>query len=382
MKRQRMYLTLLSALIIAAFGISLASCGGGDDGAPPPPPPVTYSQADLTGTWHFNKLDAGSNAGWQRGTIAVSSTGAMTFPSFESSGGGTATGLAVTIHSATGIVSLTGLPEFHGAMSTNKKIIVATIKDADAPSMLIMQKATPGVTFTSADLANKSFTYHHVKDGAENDWEYGFGTTNGSGVVTLNTIYRPDPVTGLPTGGTLPSPVEMGTLSIDSSGIVTLGSNLSMRGVMSSDKKSMVITETGGDVGTESYTLTIVQITGQTFSQADLTGAWNLSMLAASDSGPGWLYGTASVNASGAATFPAWAQIDGGMPPTDVEITLYTDGILLEPVSNRSTHGAMSFGKDFAVLTATMDPPSGGYALVFMVRGTQAIVQDAAAILI
>jgi hypothetical protein len=132
-----------------------------------------FSQADLTGTWdiiHSKTSSQAPGGGWFRVVGRFDGNGHLfvddntTFQStnpedFVPNGD---SGILWTIDSA-GVITQTGDPgtsAFHGTMASNKHLIIATLSQGptDKAIQVLRKRGIPGVTYGSADLANKTFT--------------------------------------------------------------------------------------------------------------------------------------------------------------------------------------------------------------------------------
>lgn len=95
----------------------------------------TFSQSDLTGTWNFHLLTSGDSPqaqfiGWAYGTGNIDSSGNATGGSITRSNGDSSTGGADILSiTSSGVVTGTVDPSFHGVMSQDKSMMVATMND-------------------------------------------------------------------------------------------------------------------------------------------------------------------------------------------------------------------------------------------------------------
>jgi hypothetical protein len=350
--------SLMSVAVLLML-IAVCACSGHKDNGPAPP----FSQADLTGTWYVNilqtsaTLSGSSEPGWIRGTATVSSSGTISIPIMETNlgTGPGPTNVVWTIDPWTGIISESsgtypsGNPDFHGKLAANKQLIVgtATNQNATAPTMQlrVMQKLVSGVTYTTSDLTNKNFMMHQLASGINSDWGYASGSTNGSAIVTIPTLTT--------STGTISGGGSIGTMSIHpGTGLVTMDTNTWFQGMMSPDKTYFVATETDR-TNSDIYRLTIVQITGQTFSTSDMAGSWHVHGLIGGI--PAWIYQSVSIDSLGIATITSQLTSMGTSTNLPSPATLTIDsGGNVTLISDPTFHGTLSSGKDMLVSTQTI----------------------------
>ena len=317
--------------------------------------PMAFSQADLNGTWRVNMLIAGSNSGWLRATGTADGTGMLTVSSFLDSSGNTAPAagtLQWTINSS-GVVTESGTngsADAHMTMTSNKNFIAGTGSDGNS-QLRIIQKVVPGTVYSNADVFNKTFVYHSLRVGGQNEWRHGVGTTDNAGAINISSDTRPS-------GTTMPG--AQGTISVDSNGVVTMSSDPSFSGFLSDDKKTVVGTLT--DNGR--YMLIIFQLTGQTYSAgAAPVGTTAMHMLSVGAApAPMWNHATLTTASGGVMTFSNWVSNNSG---STSPITPYTASIdasgTVSLLEDTSFHGQMSHDGKFVVGTQTSN--SGVYSL-------------------
>jgi len=330
---------------IPYYFVVTAVNAGGESGvsnevtATPNPPNPVFSQADLAGTWIVRVLRSGVSQGWYHQTMNLDNTGNV---SVLGTGGSltpdNVSALSITAGTgvSAGVVTETGPSSnstFHGKMSSGKNLIVGISTYQDTSFALhIFVKRVPGVSFGSADLANKTFKYHRVYSGSSHDWEIATGSTNSLGQISLTSKEN--------SSGPLTPPVpNYTTISVDGNGIVTIFDEGTFTGVMSPDKKIIVGTSTDA---AGIYSLRILQMRGQSYTQADLSGE-NLAFSFHSDSASSWAYATWSTDLLGTVTVQNIVNSDGSTP------TGFTFGQSLDPQGNVPANGILSFGKDLFV---------------------------------
>jgi len=328
---------------------------------------VTFSQTDLAGDWDGVFFRAGNSPGWhwERVACTISGSGGITGTmQLDSTGDNTlpAPGSILWTISAAGVVSEGGSggdASFHGQMSSNKLLIIGTSNGSGNSAELRVFRKRTGTVFTSADLANNTFTLHTLNSGTDNTWEYGAGTIDGSGQVTLTSKVNPSGPT---------SPGTAGTLSVSSSGIVTESINSTFYGVMTDDKKVIFVIDSTGSGS--SYGFTVITFTGQTYTQSDYAGIYNFSVIRNNLTTPGWAYGVSSIDAAGAGTYLSYTDSVGGATPAGFTRVLSASGVVTVP-EDATAHGQMSYNKDITVRTNT-NATTGRYGITigFKAAGT------------
>jgi uncharacterized repeat protein (TIGR02543 family) len=268
---------------------------------------TAYTQADLAGTWNIHFLRTGNRHKWQIGTATIDSSGNATITSCMDSIGNKscpAAGKEQFTIAANGVISASGTnasPNTHMTMTSNKNFIVGTADNNSATSfeLWIMQKVVSGTTYSNLDLQNQSLVGHELRVGNQNHWRYWTGTTDANGMLTISSETDPS---GTNTPGTTGE-----TLSVDSTGAVT---GNGMYGFLSADKKTLVSVDTYTDTNGTSYDLTIIQITGQTYTAGTSpAGTYYAHILAVGNSpAPFWLHSTATVDSGGIMTFSDWVS--------------------------------------------------------------------------
>jgi hypothetical protein len=322
----------------------------------------TFTLADLAGVWRFSILQAGTGAGWARGTVSVDAAGSATVTSYLDSSGSTTppAGTTLTI-SPQGIVGSTD-SSFNGTMSANKILMVATQTATNGGSQIqIFQKQVSGVTFSSADLTGPmSFSYHTLFAGAESTWERGSGTINSSGQMTLTSLIEP-------TGPSTPDAANI-PLTISADGVITVPSapgSPSFDGFMSADKKLIVAPHTSPD-NAGAYEMLIIQIGGATYSSSDFIGSGIVHTLVSADTASKWSYGTLSRNSTGLTSYTAFLDKNGTTTlPASFPISVGSSGTITSS-ANSSLHGTMSADKQMVVTTLT--DGNGLYNLAVIIR--------------
>jgi hypothetical protein len=324
---------------------------------------VTWSQADLTGTWRMNMLATGfwidgttPANGWRRVRVSVNSSGVVSCMSYADSTGVAACpsdfALTMTINTTTGVITQTGLYAAdagnHMTMTSNKNFAAGTGSAGYQQSLMIAQKEVPGTVYSNADIQSKSFVTHRLKVGSNNDWQYEVGSTDAAALATITDQTKPS-------GTTHPGVTTM-TLSVDSNGIVSTSGSATSKGFMSADKKTVVLTETDTGSGT-TYRLQIVQITGQTYPAGTVPAGISFNHLLGrlyNGALSFWAHATMTADSGGGLTNSNWVDSMGGSAPAGGPYTgNITSSGKLTITGMPAYHGQLSDDGMFSVGTNT-----------------------------
>ena len=143
--------------------------------------------SDLTGTWRFQRMTAGADnttSGWAYGTMQFV-FGSASITSMTTNAGAGGGGNFAFSMSANGIMTDGLDASFHGVMSMDKSMIVATDTNGGHPEMWVLMKDTGG-TYTTADMAG-DWVMHAVSPGnsGSRGWMYGQSIVDTSGSDTF-----------------------------------------------------------------------------------------------------------------------------------------------------------------------------------------------------
>ncbi|HWS15478.1 MAG TPA: hypothetical protein VN450_04715, partial [Candidatus Methylomirabilis sp.] len=325
---------------------------------------VAFTQADLTGTWDVLQFQTGTAAGWIRAVAAFNASGNMTsVTNYLDSDGSTSPGPLTVVWtvSSAGVVSETdgGVSTgFHARMSSDKKLVVGIMGlDNNWTSVLTVARKRTGIAFTNADLANKTFTFHQLNSGTDNTWTYGAGTSDGSGLATITSEVGPS---GPHTPG------SGGTFSVSSTGIVTISGDTTWYGLMTDDRKVIFYINTSPS--STAYSFGVINITGQTYIQADLAGvSYFNSLTSATLVKPGWAYGSTSMDNVGTGTYLTYEDSAGGVTPGPFTRAMDSAGVVTTTDPTPSMYnGQLSYNKNLTVRTGTN--ASGRHQLVIGIK--------------
>jgi hypothetical protein len=145
--------------------------------------------SDMTGTWRFQRLTAGSDnvsSGWAYGTMGFVS-GFATISSMTTNNGPGGGGNFTFSMNANGIMTEALDTSFHGVMSMDKTMIVATDTNGGHPEIWVMMKTTG--TYSSADMMG-DWVMHSVSSGntGSRDWTFGHSVVDAGGNNTFSQM--------------------------------------------------------------------------------------------------------------------------------------------------------------------------------------------------
>ncbi len=410
--------------VVTAFNSSGESAESNEVSAMPVPP-GDFTQADLTGTWRFQAIAAGTSPGWMRGTATVAADGTVVVGAFLDSAGNTTAPaglLPVLLLDPAGAVrdaGNVGDASFTGVMgATHRNKIAGGWASGGTTVLALLLKHDPLVSFSNAvDVYGfggtlggaRRFAYHQIATASSpQEWEFAQGQSGANspaGGVQYHysaggTTYA-YPFLAASGSPALPSD-KASVLSVSGDGAVTEALNGtptaaprlvvgSDGGFMSDDKATIVATATDSSGATPRYAMRIYQLIniepwnsssqdmagGQVlaFAPADLGGSFPFRELAVSDAGaPVAASGVLAIDGTtGALTFPDYADDAAGSVPAG--FTLLVDSPAAQPpgkqngiltcADDATVHGKLGDFKDLLVLTRTV---SGASRLTVGVR--------------
>ncbi len=144
--------------------------------------------SEMTGTWQFQRLTAGSDnisSGWAFGTMQNVSGTASTTSVTTNTGTGVGRNFAFSMD-GNGTLTDAADASFHGVMSADKTMIVATDTGGGNPEIWVMFKTTTG-TFSTADMTG-DWVMHAVSSGnpGSRGWTYGHSMVDAAGIDTFS----------------------------------------------------------------------------------------------------------------------------------------------------------------------------------------------------
>ena len=207
-----------------------------------------YALSDLQGDWNFHTLSTGNTSGWTHGEEQIDGSGNVNRISIVNNDNNAILGSNYTLSiDAQGNITRADKATYHGSISADKSLMINTrsIESATTFRIKILQKK--GGSFSTADLAG-TWDFHNLMTGTDASWVHGVDMIDSSGVVTNASRLFDD-------GDTSLRPAH--TLTIDANGIISRSDRPSYHGVMSQDKKLMIITVDTGTNGT--YHMRVLQ---------------------------------------------------------------------------------------------------------------------------
>jgi len=214
--------------------------------------------SDMTGTWRFQRLKAGSDnttSGWAYGTMEFIS-GSASITSMTTNSGVGGGGNFTFSMDGSGIMTEALDASFHGVMSMDKTMIVATDTNGGNPELWVMMKGTTGAT---GDIAG-GWVMHAVSSGnpGSRDWTYGHSVVDAGGNSTFTGMMGSDgqvddaEMTFMMNGGVMTMGGTGGGMMGGGTGGGMMGGGLvtpTFHGIMNGAKNLMVSTYTDGTGG-------------------------------------------------------------------------------------------------------------------------------------
>ena len=149
--------------------------------------------SDMTGIWRFQRLTAGNDnlsSGWAYGTMTFIS-GAASITSITTNNGPGTLGNFTFSMDANGIMTQPPLvdPSFHGVMSMDKSMIVATDTNGGHPELWVMMRTTQGTDYSGTDMMG-DWVMHSVSSGntGSRDWTFGHSFVDANGNNTFSQM--------------------------------------------------------------------------------------------------------------------------------------------------------------------------------------------------
>jgi len=330
---------------------------------------AVFTTNDLEGNWEVHELTSGDSPqhiGWMFGTLGIDISGNATFTSITRSNGDSTLPEDITIAiSPSGIVTTAdgGGGGFHGAMNSQKDVIVGVMTDGGGGYDLVIFSKHGTSTYTTSDLTG-TWYFHCLESGDApqwTGWTHATLTIDSSGNFVMSSYLNSK---GETDAG------ENGTLNITAPGIITVSGRPSSHGIMNLNKDMMVLTADSNGGG---YNLSILSKQGtSTFTTSDLEGSWEVHELTSGDSPQwtGWVYGTQNIDVSGNLTSTSITRSNGDSTlPGDVTVAISSSGVVT--FTGEDFHGIMNSRKD--IIIGVMTDGGGGYDLAVFVRGIRTI---------
>jgi len=311
---------------------------------------VTYSSADLVGTWQAHALtidnpnDLNNFNGWIYGTTTINSDGTSSYTTTNNQGQTTTRNSTTQFNvSSKGRFTVSG-SDMDGFMSADKNTMIITQTDGSGGyNLIVWQKVNPSTVYSTADLQG-TWEMHSIQTQSNAGWAHGtiVLNVNGSGTVTA---YGPDNSQF----------TNSFTCLLSSQGILT-SNGTDMEGFMSADKQTIYLTQSqnGG------YCLNVLQkkVTGTAYSAADLAGVWQMHSVVADRSGDNqawasWTHAQVQASLSGTVTISKMVVNNENRDNLTTSISITADGIISGMSPLTDTDGFLSSDKSIGIMTLT-----------------------------
>ena len=211
--------------------------------------------SNMTGTWRFQRLTAGGDnttSGWAYGTMQFT-FGSASITSMTTNAGLGGGGNYTFSMDGNGIMTEALDASFHGVMSMDKSMIVATDTNGSNPELWVMMKTTTA-TYSTADMMG-DWVMHAVSSGntGSRDWTFGHSVVDSGGNSTFSQmmgsagVISPTSMTFVMTGGVMTMTGTGGGMGggMMGGGMMTQA----FHGIMNETKNMMVSTYTDGTGG-------------------------------------------------------------------------------------------------------------------------------------
>ncbi|WP_291125685.1 YCF48-related protein [Flavobacterium sp. UBA6031] len=314
---------------------------------------VTYSSADLVGTWQVHALfidnpnDGNVFNGWAYGSTTIASDLSSSYTTTNNQG-------QTSTHNSTTPFNITSKGRFtvsgtdmDGFMSADKNLMIITQTDGSGGyNLIIWQKVNPSTVYTTADMQG-TWELHSIQTQPYASWIYGTTVMDATGNGTTTVI-------------TANGPVSQGfSGSMSSTGIITSAGS-DYNGFMSADKQTIYITQSGVD-GLCNLSIMQKKQNAITYSAADMTGIWQVHGLSIGSSSAAWLHCQYKINSSGSVSVSNIMQNNDPVSDMTSSISIAADGTLTSFSPSSHADGFLSIDKTLGINTLT--DGSGAYYL-------------------
>ncbi|MDD3321186.1 MAG: YCF48-related protein [Paludibacter sp.] len=314
-------------------------------------PSVTYSSADLVGTWQVHALfvdnpnDENVFNGWVYGSTTIASDGSSSYTTTNNQGQTTTRNSTTPFNiTSRGRFTVPGA-DMDGFMSADKNTMIITQTDGSGGyNLIVWQKVNASTVYTTADLQG-TWEMHSVQTQPNASWVHGTTVMDATGNGTT--------LADTPNGQV--SRAFSGSMS--STGILSsAGSDIN--GFMSADKQTIFITQSADG----SYLLSIMQKKQNaiTYSADDLVGIWQLHSVMIGSSSSAWVHCQYKINASGSISATKMSRNNEAMSDMTSSISIAADGTLTG-FGCADADGFLSADKSLGL--NTLSDGTGGYYL-------------------
>ena len=312
---------------------------------------VTYSAADLVGTWQVhaifidNPKDGNVFNGSAYGSTSIASDGSTTYYSTNNQGQTTSqTSTNPPTITSKGRFTISGT-DMDGFMSADKKTIIITQTDGSGGyNLIVWQKVNLSTVYSTADLQG-TWELHSIQTQSNACWIYGTTVMEATGNGTT-TAFTPNGQASRAFSG-----------SLSSTGILT-STGTDINGFMSTDKQTIFITQSGNG----GYYLNVMQKkqNATTYSATDMIGIWQVHAVAIGSSSA-WLHCQYKINSSGSVSLSNIMHNNELVSDMTSSISISSDGTLTGFSPSTNADGFLSVDKTLGINTLT--DGSGGYYL-------------------
>ncbi|MFA5807272.1 MAG: hypothetical protein WC978_02755 [bacterium] len=351
------------------MGVPGVMAMGEDRNIPPSLSASAFGMGDMQGTWDIHSIATSGTIGWMHGVLAIDNNGmgslssrfrnGIPWPSMDN---------VPFAMLPSGIVGMVHDNAFHGVMTRDRNMMVATWTDNTGGSSLWIARRQGGA-FHQEDLYG-DWRFQRLTAGNDNvtsGCAFGTTTISSPGAAAISTIRA--------YGGGMND--NGWTLSMDNDGILTVAGDNSFHGAMSPDKNMIVATATNAQGGYD-FRVMMKTVSGVSYTMSDLMGVWMLNGVVSGDpSARDWNYGQMVMDPSGQAMFSGMMGRMGAITMPQLPLMMDPSGAVTVSVTgmgggmmntmlDQSLTGIMNPSKDMAVISYS--DGNGGYQLRMNVK--------------
>lgn len=315
----------------------------------------------MQGVWEAQAMASGPGAPWwERSRAVVASDGSFT--GYANSSGGDAD----TVHSrfdlsSAGILTLEGLGGFRGALDVGNTVFAGTgTWDSGAPGtteLRIGLRMAP--SYALADLAGEWELNILASGPGAPWWERGHVSIAADGHFN-----------GALTENSGATDAVSGTFGLSSAGVLTFSGSGNARGVLDEDHSVLVMTSTWTGFAAGTTDLSVGVKMANSYTLADLVGAWEVYGLATGPGAPRWSRNHVLVRPDGSFVSDD-LESDGTTDHSTGTLSITPSGILAR-AGAPNARGALDAGKSVMVWTDTWTSEAPGTTVLEIAVKTSA----------
>jgi len=316
---------------------------------------VTFSQADLVGSWALHSIAVTpTTTGWMRARFIVAANGLAEWNQLAAS---VPTGAIPPVYlkaAPGGVVTMAG-SDFRGVMSGSKDLVtwIMSSPNGTDPSHPIKSLGFLQKLGTGADASRLAGTYrfHQMKGMGATDLVPGRGSWARGDLVVTPGLAASAPEAAFQTSDPVHNSTASytGQLAIAADGTVTSPDNATFHGTLSLDGNTLVATATEGG----EQLLLVLQRAASGCTAADLVGTWTYRQLEYwPQTLAQWAHGKASIDASLNAMLVEASQ--PGIPEGPIPVAISGSG-LITLTGDPGFRGAISIDKGLLVGVTSLD---------------------------